>query len=92
MWLIEADHQENAARPFALQIEAVKMFETRFPLFSTWPPARIIAGNAVVCVESCRRFGGGSDRNRALLGNRGNSMHDMQFVQGRINTGDFASR
>ena len=37
------------------------------------------------------RFGGGSDRNRALLGNRGNSMHDMQFVQSRINTGDFAS-
>jgi hypothetical protein len=39
----------------------------------------------------CRRFGGGSDRNRALLGNPGNSMHDMQFVQRRINTGDCAS-
>jgi hypothetical protein len=38
------------------------------------------------------RFGGGSDRNRALLGNQGNSMHDMQIVQSRINTGDFASR
>jgi hypothetical protein len=38
-----------------------------------------------------RRFGGGSDRNRALLGNGGNSMHDMQSVQIRINTGDFAS-
>jgi hypothetical protein len=60
-------------------------------LFSAWPSARIIVGNGVVCAEICRRFGGGSDRNRALLGNRGNSMHDMQFVQSRINTGDFAS-
>ena len=38
-----------------------------------------------------RRFGGGSDRNRALLGNNGNSMHDMQIVQSRINTAYFAS-
>jgi hypothetical protein len=41
--------------------------------------------------EIWRRFGGGSDRNRALLSNRVNSMHNMQSVQGRINTGDFAS-
>jgi hypothetical protein len=26
------------------------------------------------------------------LGNKGNSMHGMQIAQGRINTGDFASR
>jgi hypothetical protein len=38
------------------------------------------------------RFGGGSDRNRALLGNKGNSMHGMQIAQSRINAGDFASR
>ena len=38
------------------------------------------------------RFGGGSDRNRALLGNKGNSMHDMQSAQSRINTAYFASR
>ena len=38
-----------------------------------------------------RRFGGGSDRNRALLGNKGNSMHDMQIVENRINTAYFAS-
>ena len=37
------------------------------------------------------RFGGGSDRNRALLSNKGNSMHDMQIVQSRINTACFAS-
>jgi len=37
------------------------------------------------------RFGGGSDRNRALLCNEGNSMHGMQMVQCRTNTGDFAS-
>jgi len=39
----------------------------------------------------CRRFGGGSDRNRALLGNGGNSMHDMQSVKNRISTAYFAS-
>jgi hypothetical protein len=38
------------------------------------------------------RFGGGSDRNRALLGTSGNSMHDMQIAQSLINTGDCASR
>jgi len=42
--------------------------------------------------EICRRFGGGSDRNRALLGNTGNSMHSMQIAQSGINTGDCASR
>ena len=38
------------------------------------------------------RFGGGSDRNRALLGNKGNSMHGMQIAQSRIDTGDSACR
>ncbi len=42
-------------------------------------------------VDIWRRFGGGSDRNRALWGNKGNSMHDMQSVQSRINTACFAS-
>jgi hypothetical protein len=47
-----------------------------------------VHGNA----EVWRRFGGGSDRNRALLGNLEQPVHDMQIVQGRINTGDCASR
>ena len=47
-----------------------------------------VQGNAQIW----RRFGGGSDRNRALLGNKDNSMHGMQIAQGRINTGYFASR
>jgi hypothetical protein len=34
------------------------------------------------------KFGGGSDRNRALLGE---PVHDMQMAQGSINTGYFAS-
>ena len=38
------------------------------------------------------RFGGGSDRNRALLCNEGNSMHGMQIAQSHINTGDCVSR
>ena len=42
--------------------------------------------------EIWRPFGGGSDRNRALLCNAGNSMHGMQIAQSRINTGDCASR
>jgi hypothetical protein len=42
--------------------------------------------------EIWRRFGGGSDRNRALLGNPVQRVHDMQIVQGRINTGDCVSR
>ena len=46
-----------------------------------------VHGNA----EIWRRFGGGSDRNRALLGNPVQPVHDMQIRQGRINTGDCAS-
>ena len=46
-----------------------------------------VHGNA----EIWRRFGGGSDRNRALLGNPVQPVHDMKIVQGRINTGYFAS-
>ena len=42
--------------------------------------------------EIWRRFGGGSDRDRAPLGNKGYSVHGMQLVQSRINTGDCASR
>ena len=42
--------------------------------------------------EIWRRFGGGSDRNRALLGNKGNSMHGMHIAQSSINTGDGVSR
>ena len=47
-----------------------------------------VHGNA----EIWWRFGGGSDRNRALLGSQSNSMHSMKIVQSLINTGDFASR
>jgi len=43
-------------------------------------------------VEIWWRFGGGSDRNRALLGTKGNSMHVMQIAQSRINTGDSVYR
>ncbi len=46
-----------------------------------------VHGNA----EIWRRFGGGLDRNRALLGNPVQPAHDMQIVQNRINTGYFAS-
>jgi hypothetical protein len=59
-------------------------------------PERLVEG--VFCAESGKgiaeiwwRFGGGSDRNRALLGELCNSMRDMHIAQSRINTGDFAS-
>jgi hypothetical protein len=42
--------------------------------------------------EIWRRFGGGSARNRALLGDSCNSVHFMHRAQCRINTGDCASR
>ena len=42
--------------------------------------------------EIWRRFGGGSARNRALLGKSCNSVHVMHIAQRRINTGDCASR
>ena len=56
--------------------------------------AEVVVQMAQVLEESeiCRRFGGGSDRNRALLGNPMQPVHDMQIVQIRINTGYFASR
>jgi len=38
-----------------------------------------------------RRFGGGSARKRALLGNSCNSVQRMHIAQWRINTGDCAS-
>jgi hypothetical protein len=42
--------------------------------------------------QICRRFVGGSARNRAVLGNPGQPVHGMQSVQSRINTGDCSSR
>jgi hypothetical protein len=38
------------------------------------------------------RFMGGSDRNTSNLGRSAQTVHDMQSVQSRINTGYFASR
>ncbi len=40
--------------------------------------------------EPWGRFGGGSTRNRALVGGSGNSVHVMQIAQSRINTSDYA--
>ena len=51
----------------------------------------IVLGNVTVCSEICRRFGGGSAGKSALSGKGRQSMHGMQIVQSRINTGDFAS-
>src|SRR5438477_2796309 len=83
---------KNPARTFALEGKLLGCFcEVHLPLFSFRPLTLVALSTAAVRSEICRRFGGGSDRNRALLGNIGNSMHDMQFVQSLINTGDCAS-
>jgi hypothetical protein len=42
-------------------------------------------------VVSYWRFMGGSDRNTSNSGRSAQTVHDMQFVQHRINTGYFAS-
>ena len=43
-------------------------------------------------VQGAAESWAGSDRNRAPLNNKGNSMHSMQIAQSPINTGDCASR
>src|SRR6266536_6196931 len=81
------------ARPFALDGKLLGCFcEVRFPVFSSWPLARIVLGNTTVRSEICGRFGGGSAGNNALLGKGRQVVHYMQIAQSRINTGDFASR
>jgi hypothetical protein len=67
------------------------MFERDFAVFIS--KAHTVEPGAIGCSASeiWRRFGGGSDRNRALLGNPVQPVHDMQIVQSRINTGYFAS-
>ena len=82
---------ENGDAPFPAGREAVRMFSRGFPLFSSWLSAQIVLGNAAVRSEICGWFGGGSAGNSALLGKGRQLVHDMQIVQGRINTGDFAS-
>ena len=83
---------ENGDASFPAGREAVRMFLRGFPVFPSWLSAQIVSGNAAARPEICRRFGGGSAGKSALLGNGRQWVHNMQFVQNRINTGDFASR
>ena len=62
-----------------------------FPLLSFSPLTRVVKSNTAVRSEICGRFGGGSAGNSAFLGKGRRLVHDMQFVQSRINTGYFAS-
>ena len=60
-------------------------------------PERSIEGVLHVAEEQgsggiWRRFGGGSARNRALVGGSCNSVHFMHIAQSRANTGYFAMR
>src|SRR5258708_3344228 len=83
---------KTATRPFPLEGKLLGCFcEVRFPVFSSWPSARIILGNTVVRSGIWGRFGGGYAGKSALLGKGRQLVHDMQFVQSRINTGYFAS-
>src|SRR5205823_14398870 len=80
------------ARPFALDGKLLGCFcEVRFPVFSSWPLARIVLGNTTVRSEIYGRFMGGSDRNRSNSGRLGQFVQHMQIAQSLINTGYFAS-
>ena len=63
-----------------------------FPFVFFLASARTVLGNPASRSEICGRFGGGSAGKSALLGKGGQLVHDIQFVQSRINIGDFASR
>src|SRR5258707_14616219 len=65
-----AGSSKTATRPFPLEGKLLGCFcEVRFPLFSSWPSARIVLGNTVVRSGIWGRFGGGSAGKSALLGN-----------------------
>ena len=76
---------------FRTEREAVKMFLRGFPLFSSWPSARIVLGNTVVRSENYWRFISGFCPIRSNPGRAGQIVQYMQIVQSRINTGYFAS-
>src|SRR6266849_5928409 len=83
---------KTATRPFALEGKLLGCFcEVRFPVFSSWPSARIVLSSMEVRLEVYGRFMGGSDRNRCNSGRLGQSVQHMQIAQSRINTGYFAS-
>ena len=77
---------------FRVLQEAVRIFLRGIPLNFYLPLSSIVLGNVTVCSEICRRFGGGSAGKSALSAKGRQSMHGMQIVQSRINTGDCASR
>src|SRR6267154_4150645 len=81
------------ARPFALDGKLLGCFcEVRFPVFSSWPLARIVLGNTVVRSENYWLFISGFCPIRSNPGRSGQTVHYMQIVQSRINIGDCASR
>ena len=83
---------KKPARTFALEGKLLGCFcEVRFPVFSSWPSARIVLSSMEVRLEVYGRFMGGSDRNRCNSGRLGQSVQHMQIAQSRINTGYFAS-
>ena len=82
---------KKPARTFALEGKLLGCFcEVRFPVFSSWPSARIVLGNKAVRSEIYGRFMGGSDRNRSNSGRLGQCVLHMQIALSRINTGDCA--
>jgi hypothetical protein len=84
---------KTAPRPFLLEGKLLGCFcEVRFPVFSSWPSARIVLGNAVVRSEVYWRFISGFCPIRSNPGRSGQMVQCMQSVQRHINTGDCASR
>src|SRR5229473_4022464 len=88
-----AGPSKTATRPFPLEGKLLGCFcEVRFPLFSSWPSARIVLGNTVVRSEIYWRFISGFRPIGSNQGRSGQVGHYMQIAQCRINTGDCASR
>ncbi len=84
---------KTVTRPFALEGKLLGCFgEVRFPVFSSWPSARIVLGNRVVRSDIYWRFISGFCPIRSNPGRSGQTVHYMQIAQCRINTGDCASR
>ena len=85
--------KEAKLRPiFRVLGEAAKMFMRVAPVTIALPNSVLIEAVGSSASKVYGRFMGGSDRNTSNSGRFGQSVQFMQMVQGRIDTGHFASR
>ena len=75
---------EKLGATFRTPREAVKMFLRGFPLFSSWPSARMVLVKTTVRSGIYGRFMGGSDRNTSNSGRLRHSVQFMHIVQSSL--------